>query len=85
MPKRVNYPIMNELPRFKLRCRRGMKELDFILDRYLARHFASADATEIQCLDELLNLQDPQLFGILFETEATPERFAALAAKIRQV
>ena len=75
---------MNELHRFKLRCRRGMKELDFVLDRYLERHFASADEAEIQCFDELLNLQDPQLFGILFETEATPERFTALAAKIRQ-
>lgn len=76
---------MNELPRFKLRCRRGMKELDFVLDRYLVRHFASADEAEIQRFDELLNLQDPQLFGILFETETTPERFVALAAKIRQV
>lgn len=71
--------------RFKLRCRRGMKELDFVLDRYLERHFTSADAEEIQRFDELLNLQDPQLFGILFETETTPEHFAALAAKIRQV
>ncbi len=76
---------MTELSRFKLRCRRGMKELDFVLDRYLARHFASANEAEIQCFDALLDLQDPQLFGILFETEATPERFAALAAKIRQV
>lgn len=70
--------------RFKLRCRRGMKELDFVLDRYLARHFASASDAEIQLFDELLDIQDPELFGILFETEATPERFAILAAKIRQ-
>ncbi len=76
---------MTHPSRFKLRCRRGMKELDFVLDRYLARHFAHADAAEIQRFDELLDLQDPQLFGILFETEATPARFADLAAKIRQV
>ena len=76
---------MNELHRFKLRCRRGMKELDFVLDRYLERHLASADETEISLFDELLDIQDPELFGILFETEATPQRFAALAAKIRQV
>ena len=76
---------MTELSRFKLRCRRGMKELDFVLDRYLTRHFATADAVEIQRFDELLDLQDPELFGILFETETTPERFTTLAAKIRQV
>lgn len=76
---------MNERSRFKLRCRRGMKELDFVLDRYLERHFASADEAEISLFDELLNIQDPELFGMLFETEATPQRFAALAAKIRQV
>ena len=62
-----------------------MKELDFVLDRYLERHFVNADAAEIALFDELLNIQDPELFGIIFETTATPERFAALAAKIRQV
>ncbi|MEZ5447654.1 MAG: succinate dehydrogenase assembly factor 2 [Thiolinea sp.] len=76
---------MSELSRFKLRCRRGMKELDFVLDRYLQRHFPHADAQEIALFSELLDLQDPALFGMLFETEATPERFAALAEKIRQI
>ena len=76
---------MNNPSRFKLRCRRGMKELDFVMDRYLERHFPSADAAEIALFDELLNIQDPELFGIIFETEETPERFEALAAKIRQV
>jgi len=62
-----------------------MKELDFVLDRYLERHFDAASADEIALLDELLDLQDPNLFGILFEIESTPERFAPLAAKIRRV
>ena len=76
---------MNKRSRFKLRCRRGMKELDFVLDRYLERHFSAADEAEISLFDELLDIQDPELFGMLFETETTPERFATLAAKIRQV
>ena len=76
---------MTTRSRFKMRCRRGMKELDFVLDRYLARHFDAASADEINLFDELLELQDPTLFGILFETESTPERFAQLAAKIRRV
>ncbi|MFZ1341998.1 succinate dehydrogenase assembly factor 2 [Thiothrix eikelboomii] len=76
---------MNELSRYKLRCRRGMKELDFVLERYLKNHFPQADAEEIQRFDELLELQDPNLFGILFQTEATPEQYQALAAKIRSL
>lgn len=74
---------MNELSRYKLRCRRGMKELDFVLERYLVNHFPQADAEEIQRFNELLELQDPSLFGIIFQTEPTPEPFQALADKIR--
>ncbi|CAA6825871.1 MAG: Unknown protein [uncultured Thiotrichaceae bacterium] len=76
---------MSEQSRFKMRCRRGMKELDFVLTRYLERHFESADKEEIRLFDELLELQDPVLFGVLFELEPTPEHFIALAEKIRQV
>jgi antitoxin CptB len=76
---------MNELSRYKLRCRRGMKELDFVLERYLKNHFPQADAEELQRFNELLELQDPNLFGIIFETEATPEQFQALATKIRSL
>lgn len=76
---------MNELSRYKLRCRRGMKELDFVLERYLKNHFPQAATEEIQRFDELLELQDPNLFGILFQTEPTPEQFQALAAKIRSL
>ena len=74
---------MNELSRYKLRCRRGMKELDSVLERYLVNHFPQADVEEIKRFDELLELQDPSLFGIIFQTEPTPEPFQALAAKIR--
>lgn len=76
---------MNELSRYKLRCRRGMKELDFVLDRYLKHYFPHADAEELQCFDELLELQDPILFGIIFETEPTPNHLQRLAAKIRSL
>lgn len=76
---------MSEQSRFKMRCRRGMKELDFVLTRYLERHFGSADEEEVRLFDELLELQDPVLFGILFGLEATPERFIPLAEKIRKV
>ncbi|PIE00708.1 MAG: hypothetical protein CSA79_02615 [Thiothrix nivea] len=76
---------MSEYSRFKLRCRRGMKELDVVLTRYLERDFTTADQQERQLFDQLLELQDPVLFGILFGTEPTPEAFTRLVEKIRRV
>ncbi len=76
---------MSEYSRFKLRCRRGMKELDVVLTRYLERDFTTADQQERQLFDQLLELQDPVLFGILFGTEPTPETFTRLVEKIRRV
>lgn len=75
---------MSELSRYKMRCRRGMKELDFVLDRYLEQYFPQADAAEKQLFDELLDTQDPQLFGWIFELETVPAAYKALTAKIRQ-
>ena len=74
---------MGELSRYKLRCRRGMKELDVVLERYLVNHFPQANPEELERFNELLELQDPQLFGIIFQTELTPEKFQHLAEKIR--
>lgn len=42
-------------------CRRGMLELDFVLERYLNDHYADADAAERERFRELLTAQDPEL------------------------
>ncbi len=75
---------MNELSQYAFRCRRGMKELDVVLEHYLKGAFRQADVMEKQCFDELLELQDPQLFAWIFELEAVPKHYQALTAKIRQ-
>lgn len=73
---------MSELSRLKLRCRRGMKELDVVFQRYLENHYPDADAEERQRLDELLDLQDPPLFGMIFGLEPVPEAYAGLVRKL---
>lgn len=75
---------MSELSRLKMRCRRGMKELDVVFQRYLETHYASATAGEIQCLDELLDMQDPPLFGMILDMEPVPEPYAELIEKLRK-
>lgn len=73
---------MSELSRLKLRCRRGMKELDVILMRYLERHYPSASETERTYLNELLDLQDPILYGMVLGTDPVPAQYQALITKL---
>ncbi|MFZ9652185.1 MAG: succinate dehydrogenase assembly factor 2 [Steroidobacteraceae bacterium] len=74
----------SELGRLRWRCRRGMKELDVLLERWLARHAPSADAGEIAAFERMLDLQDPELARYLLAGEpvADPE-FARIVARLR--
>lgn len=49
------------MSRLDWRCRRGTKELDVLLQRYLQRHYSQAPAQEQRAFETLLDLQDPQL------------------------
>jgi antitoxin CptB len=37
---------MTELSRLRWLCRRGMKELDVVMSRYLEQHYATASGAE---------------------------------------
>jgi len=72
-----------ETRRLLWRCRRGTKELDVLLDRYLQRSFNTASSAELQLLERLLALPDEALASYLFghERPADPA-LAALAQRI---
>ena len=66
------------------RCRRGMKELDVMLERFAPEALAHASPRELGVLEELLALPDPLLAGYLLGDNTPPEpRLARLAGKIR--
>jgi antitoxin CptB len=69
--------------RLAWRCRRGMKELDLVLERWLARYYASASEAERQAFAEFLELPDPELARYLLGGER-PEHgaFAAICAQL---
>jgi len=48
------------------RCRRGMKELDILLERYVRSQVAQASAEDRATLKQLLDLPDPELADYLF-------------------
>jgi len=60
---------MTELSQMKWRCRRGIKELDIILSKYLEENYNSASQDEQQAFREILYLEDPVLFSFLLATE----------------
>ena len=63
------------IAKLRWRCRRGMRELDVLLERYLQQRYPSAPVAEQQAFEALLDLPDPQLFAFVMrrETPADPE------------
>ena len=56
---------MSELSRLRWLCRRGMKELDVVVTTYLDDHYEKASRDEQRQFRELLEMADPDLFGLL--------------------
>jgi antitoxin CptB len=53
-------------PRLRWRCRRGTKELDVLLERFVTLHYVHASAAQREAFEELLELPDPELSDYLF-------------------
>ena len=62
-----------ETGRIAWRCRRGMKELDLVLVRYLREHWPAADQQERALFETLLELPDPLLAAYLTRAEPAPD------------
>jgi len=60
-----------ELNRLRWRCRRGMLELDLVLARFLEENYAHLTAQQRQEFDQLLDLQDHDLWHLVRGEEAT--------------
>jgi antitoxin CptB len=71
-----------ELGKLRWRCRRGMKELDFLLARYMDERFGSASQAEQEAFKLLLETQDTVLYGYCLGSESAPAQFSALIERI---
>jgi antitoxin CptB len=56
---------MRETERIRWRCRRGMLELDLVLQRFLERRLHLLDPSELAALDTLLMYPDNDLFELV--------------------
>jgi len=67
------------------RCRRGMKELDFLLLRYLRERLTGAASDERAVFAEFLELPDPDLVRYLIAGDVPNDsRFAGLCRALLQ-
>lgn len=67
--------------RLKWQCRRGMRELDDLLLRYLQGHYDDAPESDKQAFHALLELSDPELMSYLLQKQppaAELERVVAI-------
>ena len=63
--------------RIRWRCRRGLLELDLLLNAFLAKHLDGLDAAALDVLGHLLTRADPELFDLVMgrlETTNVHER-----------
>ncbi|MGZ5052662.1 MAG: FAD assembly factor SdhE [Methylobacter sp.] len=75
---------MDELSKLRWQCRRGTKELDFLLNRYLEMEYLTADQRERVLFKELLVMEDDRLLEVLMG-KLKVDTMSDLVGKIRML
>ena len=77
---------MAELDRIRWHCRRGLLELDLILERFNQKHLDGLDAVQLEQFKELLALDDNYLLDLIMERIAvTDQRLAPVLGMLKAV
>jgi antitoxin CptB len=75
-----------ELKKLRWRCRRGMRELDQLLDRWLERQWRQSPTAERAVFLRLLDTEDDTLWRWFLGHEVSSDvEIAALVEKVRNV
>lgn len=69
----------------KWRCRRGTKELDVVLNRFLDNQYDQLTDDELIVFDDILNTQDTELwYWLSGKTQPDADSFRIIISKITQ-
>ncbi|HIE90325.1 MAG: succinate dehydrogenase assembly factor 2 [Methylophilaceae bacterium] len=73
--------------RLAWRCRRGMLELDIVLQRFVANHFNELTMQELIALDAMLDLPDSNFWKLIADTAEMHEDVAlsSVLGKMREI
>jgi antitoxin CptB len=73
----------SEIGKLRWRCRRGMKELDLLLTRYVDESYRGASPEEQQAFRQLLDANDPLLYAYFLGREPPPD--AVLSSLLERI
>ena len=75
-----------QIQRLRWQCRRGMLELDYLLENYLEQQYATASEAERGQFTKLLQCQDPELQAWILAGNLSPNNeFASIVQQLRSI
>ena len=74
---------MGDMDRVRWRCRRGLLELDLVLEAFLARGYGRLDAAQRGLFDELLERPDNELLDLALGRREPEVRYRAVVDMLR--
>ena len=74
---------MAEFDRIRWRCRRGLLELDIVLQRFLERRFDGLEPNDRRLFDELLDAPDNDLLDMALGRAEPAPRYRAVVEMLR--
>jgi antitoxin CptB len=74
---------MAEFDRIRWRCRRGLLELDLVLQHFLERRFDDLDPGERRLFDELLDAPDNDLLDMAMGRAEPAPRYRTVVEMLR--
>ena len=73
-----------ERDRIRWHCRRGLLELDLLLDRFVSQRFEALTADQVEVFTELLEYEDNDLLDMVMgRAEPVNERLNGVLALLR--
>ncbi len=75
---------LSDLSRIRFLCRRGMKELDVLLEGFLRRQYAQAGADEQASFLSLLAREDPDIWAWIVGQTPPPAEFADVVTRLQR-
>jgi antitoxin CptB len=75
---------MKEFERARWRCRRGLLELDIVLQRFMDQHYAQLDQQGLEQFERLLSLPDNDLWDLISERKTPDDRSVQTVLELLQ-
>ncbi|MDH3608491.1 MAG: succinate dehydrogenase assembly factor 2 [Gammaproteobacteria bacterium] len=65
---------MENLQKLAWRCRRGTKELDVLMQKYLNNYYQTANKDLQHAFERMLDMQDPELYDLLVGRQTSKDQ-----------